>query len=83
MIAAIDFVDLQDNNYLYHAGDTFPRNGKEVDAGRVAELSGSDNAMGRPIIVEKVDKREKPKAAEKPVEKPAGKPVAKRRKKND
>ena len=30
--------DLQDNQRYYRAGDTFPRNGLEVDDERVAEL---------------------------------------------
>ena len=37
------FTDLQDNNYAYYVGDTFPRNGVEVCAERIAELSSDKN----------------------------------------
>ena len=33
------FTDLQDNNYAYYVGDTFPRNGVEAGAERVEELT--------------------------------------------
>lgn len=52
MIAVTDFVDLQDSNYLYHAGDKFPRKGAVVDEARIAELSGANNKLGRPVIGE-------------------------------
>lgn len=44
------FTDLQDNNYAYHTGDKFPRDGKEVEPSRIAELSGSDNRRKKPLI---------------------------------
>ena len=50
MIAAVDFVDLKDKNYLYHAGDKFPRTGAVVSDARIAELSGADNKLGMPVI---------------------------------
>ena len=50
------FTDLQDNNYAYYVGDTFPRNGVNVDAGRVAELSSNKNLQGVPLIEEVVEK---------------------------
>ena len=50
------FTDLQDNNYAYSVGDTFPRNGVEVDAGRVAELASDKNRQGVPLIEEIVEK---------------------------
>ena len=50
------FTDLQDNNYAYYVGDTFPRNGVEVDAGRVAELASDKNRQGVPLIEEIVEK---------------------------
>lgn len=56
------FTDLQDNNYAYYVGDTFPRNGVEVGAERVAELSSDKNLQGVPLIEEVV---EKPKRARK------------------
>ena len=50
------FTDLQDNNYVYSVGDTFPRNGVEVGAERVAELSSDKNLQGVPLIEEVVEK---------------------------
>lgn len=44
------FVDLTDNNYLYHPGDIFPREGLKVSEGRIAFLSSGDNLVGRPVI---------------------------------
>lgn len=50
------FVDLQDNNHSYNEGDIYPRNGLEVSNERIAELTGSDNKQGEPLIVEIADK---------------------------
>ena len=50
------FTDLQDNNYAYYVGDTFPRNGVEVDAERVAELTSDKNRLGVPLIEEVAEK---------------------------
>ena len=50
------FTDLQDNNYAYSVGDTFPRNGVDVGAERVAELSSDKNLQGVPLIEEVVEK---------------------------
>ena len=44
------FTDLQDNNHPYNAGDIFPRSGLEVSEERIAELAGSDNKQGVPLI---------------------------------
>ena len=44
------FTDLQDNNYAYNVGDTFPRVGLDVSEERLKELAGSDNKRGRPVI---------------------------------
>lgn len=46
------FTDLQDNNYAYNAGDTFPREGMAVSADRITELSSSANKQGVPLIEE-------------------------------
>ena len=46
------FADLQDNNYAYYVGDTFPHNGVEVGAERIAELSSDKNRRGIPLIEE-------------------------------
>ena len=50
------FYDLQDNNYAYYVGDTFPRNGVEAGAERIAELSSDKNLQGVPLIEEVVEK---------------------------
>ena len=50
------FTDLQDNNYAYSVGDTFPHNGVEVDAERIAELASDKNRLGVPLIEEIADK---------------------------
>lgn len=52
----VDFVDRQDNGYLYKAGDEFPRLGVEVKEERIEYLSGCNNPFMRPLIVE--DKKE-------------------------
>lgn len=41
--AVRDFRDLMDGGYFYHAGDSFPRIGLEVDSGRLKELSTTAN----------------------------------------
>lgn len=46
------FSDLQDNNYIYNAGDEFPRKGAEVSDERIKELSGKSNKLGTPLIKE-------------------------------
>lgn len=48
------FTDLRDNEHLYQAGDTYPREGTSPSAERVAELMGSYNLRGEPLI-EKVE----------------------------
>lgn len=53
MYKAIErFKDLKDDNFVYEAGDKFPRKGKRVSKARIAELAGSDNKRGRPVIEE-------------------------------
>lgn len=56
------FTDLQDNNYVYYVGDTFPHNGVKVGAERIAELASDKNLRGVPLIEEIEDK---PKRARK------------------
>lgn len=41
--------DLEDN-HLYHAGDKFPHDGREVPAGRIAALCGTQNKAGFALI---------------------------------
>ena len=50
------FTDLQDNNYAYYVGDTFPHDGAEVDAERIAELASDKNRLGVPLIEEITEK---------------------------
>lgn len=58
--AAVDFYDLQDYTetktgkayHKYSAGDPFPRHGVRVSEARFAELAGSGNRMGYPLIEE-------------------------------
>ena len=50
------FTDLQDNNHTYSVGDTFPHNGVEVDAERIAELASDKNRLGVPLIEEIAEK---------------------------
>ena len=45
------FLDLQDGEHAYEAGDFYPRLGFSPDEKRIAELSGSDNRIGKPLIV--------------------------------
>ena len=56
------FYDLKDNNHAYSVGDTFPHNGGDVDAERIAELKSDKNRLGVPLIEEIA---EKPKRARK------------------
>ena len=56
------FTDLKDNNHAYSVGDTFPHDGVEVGAERVAELASDKNRLGVPLIEEIA---EKPKRARK------------------
>lgn len=44
------FCDLQDKNHSYNEGDIFPREGLEVSEERLAELAGSQNRQGTPLI---------------------------------
>ena len=44
------FTDLQDNEYEYKAGDTYPREGYEPTAERIEQLSTDKNVRKRPII---------------------------------
>lgn len=46
------FTDLKDNKHAYSVGDTFPHNGVEVDAERIAELASDKNRLGIPLIEE-------------------------------
>ena len=58
------FTDLQDNNYAYYVGDTFPHNGVEVCAERIAELASDKNRLGVPLIVEVAEKTKRTRKKE-------------------
>lgn len=45
----VEWRDLEDK-HLYHKGDKFPHNGREVSEERIAELSGSQNKAGFAVI---------------------------------
>ena len=60
--ALTTFTDLQDNNYRYQAGDTFPRKGIKVSDERIAELLSDKNRRHKPVIEEIV--KEEPKKEE-------------------
>lgn len=53
------FVDLQDNNREYNVGDIFPHADLTVSEDRLAELAGSGNKRGVPLI--QLVEDEKPK----------------------
>lgn len=55
------FTDLK-ASHVYYVGDTFPHNGVEVEAERIAELESDKNRLGIPLIEEIA---EKPKRARK------------------
>lgn len=66
--ALTTFTDLQDDNYKYQAGDTFPRKGLKVSDARIKELLSNKNRRNKPVIeeiVEEVKEEKKPAAAPK------------------
>lgn len=68
------FTDLQDNNFAYHEGDLFPREGLEVSNKRIKELSTSANRRKQPLIeaVEDIPEEPSPKPEEVPQDVKAG-----------
>ena len=50
--------DLNANNDASPVGDTFPHNGVEIDAERIAELASDKNRLGVPLI-EEVEEKQK------------------------
>ena len=44
------FKDLEDNNYLYKKGDTYPREGLTPSKKRINELSSKKNKIGEVLI---------------------------------
>lgn len=71
------FTDLQDHDYPYRVGDSFPRLGVKVSDTRLNELASGANKQGRPLIQfveDKTEAKENPAAAdEKPKKASTGK----------
>lgn len=44
------FKDLQDNEYIYNVGDTYPRHDVTVSKERLNELKTNKNKIGVPLI---------------------------------
>lgn len=67
------FTDLQDDLYGYKVDEVYPREGYKPSAERIAELSGSDNLQGKPLIqlveAEAPKKATAKKASKKPADK--------------
>ena len=59
------FIDLQDNNYKYDVGDTYPRKGLNVLQSRINELASHKNKQKTPLIEEIPEKVEEPKKEKK------------------
>lgn len=73
------FTDLHDNGHPYLVGDGFPREGCKVTEKRLAELSGSNNKLGAPLI-ELVEEQEDddPKSEDETKKEPAKKSASKK-----
>ena len=60
-----EFCDMQDHDYKYSVGDTYPRRGMTLSKNRAELLSTDHNKLGRPLIkleaVEEVVPKEIPK----------------------
>ena len=52
---------MQDGNFAYEIGDTFPRKGLSVLQSRINELASNKNRQGVPLIEEVPEKVEEPK----------------------
>ena len=59
------FFDLQDNDYKYDVGDTYPRKGLDVLQSRINELASNKNLQKTPLIEEIPEKAEEPKRGKK------------------
>ena len=63
------FTDMQDNNFAYKVGDTYPRKGMSVLPSRIRELATDKNRQGVPLIEEIPDVEDKPEKKTKPTKK--------------
>ena len=52
---------MQDGNFAYEIGDTFPRKGLSVLPSRIKELASKNNRQGCPLIEEIPEVEETPK----------------------
>ena len=59
------FTDLQDGNFAYFIGDTFPREGMSVLPSRIKELASDKNRQGEPLIIEVEEPKKKAKSVDK------------------
>lgn len=57
------FFDLQDNNYSYKVGDTYPRKDYKPTKARIDELAGNKNKLGF-VVIEKEETKPKKKSKE-------------------
>lgn len=57
------FFDLQDGNYSYKVGDTYPRKDYKPTKARIDELAGNKNKLGFAVI-EKEETKPKKKTKE-------------------
>lgn len=53
------FADLKDGSHVYEVGDQYPREGYEPASERIEELSGTQNKIGRILIVKKKEEKKK------------------------
>ncbi len=62
------FRDLEDHEFIYKAGQEYPRKGCSPTKQRIDELLGSKNKMGKPLI-EKVGEEKEVRKPKKTVKK--------------
>lgn len=70
-ICKVNFCDMEDNNYVYHAGDKYPRKGYTPAEQRIKQLLSAANALGMSAIAieqkvaENAEKQAETKSADK------------------
>lgn len=62
----VNFTDLQGGRQKYKVGDTYPREGYAPTEQRIAELSSSENKLGKAVIEPIAAEPAEPVEAEKP-----------------
>lgn len=69
LVSVTNWVDFEDEHY-YREGESYPFDGREIPEERIAELSGSENKAGFPLIkAVEAPSNKKPKKAEETPEK--------------